>query len=374
MDPDAEITLLTRLPDRDRRRLGVTPLQRGILGVPGLLRAARRADLVIGGCGGLFQDDDSLLKMPYWALRLALIRPFAKRMVGLSIGAGPLHHMVSRIFARLALATLDLVSTRDALARDVLQPLTRKPVSIVPDPAFALRSAREDAARQALIDASVPVEKPMIGVAVRRWFHTDSNLVPHKYATRVGLYRNRGRTMMAAFIDSTARALNDVMETSDLHVVFMPTYNVDHENDAAVCEAIGAKLRPGSYTVVKFDDPAMYKAATGLMSVMLCGRMHPAILAASQGTPVVGMAYNQKFHGMFSMLAQNARCLCMAEFTLREDVALLAGILKESLQHPGRYRPDTRALERQTHSYIERLVTPPDCVRTQLPVPHPERN
>lgn len=357
--------MLTNRPRRDRQRLGIIPLKRGIFGLPGLARAARRADLVICGCGGLFQDDDSLLKMPYWALRLAFIRLFARRIVGLSIGAGPLDHAVSRLFGRLALMTLHSISVRDPLAKDVLQKLTRKTITVVPDPAFALQAASGSLGRNVLREAGIPADVRLVGVAVRRWFHTNSNFVPHKYAARLRLYRNRGRAQMASFVDSTARVLNNTIAGSAVHIVFMPTYNVDHENDAAVCQAIGEKLPPGSFTILDLDDPGLYKAVTANLSVMLCGRMHPAILAASAGTPVVGMAYNQKFFGMFSMLGQPQRCLCMTDFIHVDVIARLTAMLREAIDYPERFKPDTRALEQQTCRFIKSLIAPPAAVRAR---------
>jgi polysaccharide pyruvyl transferase WcaK-like protein len=373
IDPDIEISLLTNFPERDRLRLGIVALKRGVRGLPGLLRAARQSDVVLCGCGGLFQDDDSLLKMPYWALRLLLLRPFAKRIVGLSIGAGPLKHPMSRLFGRLALKALDPISVRDPLALDVLQPLTRKTITVVPDPAFMLHGAGADSARRLLKESGVPAGKRLIGVAVRRWFHTDSNLIPHKYATRLGLHRNRGRQMMSSFVACTTKVLCRMVEDANAHIVFLPTYNVDHENDAAVCRAVAEKLPQGSHTILELDDPALYKSLTGLLDVVLCGRMHPAILAASAGTPVVGMAYNQKFFGMFSLLGQRERCLCMKEFVLEEQTERLTAMLGEALADPDRFRPVTAGLERDSHAFIARFVPAKAVAPEPCALPHPQR-
>lgn len=348
--------MLTSCPERDSQRLGIIPLKRGWRGLGSLARAAHQADLVICGGGGLFQDDDSLLKMPYWAVRLAFLRLLAKRIAGFSIGAGPLRHPVSRLFGRLALQTLEPISVRDPLALAVLQPLTQKTVEVVPDPAFLLQPAGQSAARQLLLEAGVPSDKRLVGVSVRRWFHTNSNFIPHKHVTRLGLHRNRGKPMMSAFTKYIATALDDVADHLDAHIVFMPTYNVQHENDASVCEAIAERMRSDSFSMLSVDDPKLYKAITGLLSVMLCGRMHPAILAAGQGTPIVGLAYNQKSFGMFSLLGQGARCISMADLVRHEETARLVAMLREAIHQPARFKPDTSALEHQTEKFIEKLV------------------
>lgn len=354
----SEICLPSTMTERDRKGLGVVPIPRGIRGLPKLARAARAADLVVCGGGGLFQDDDSLLKMPYWALRLAAVRLLNDRIAGLSIGAGPLHHAISRAFARLALKTMQPVSVRDPLAQSVLQPLTRKPVELVPDPAFLLEPAEPDAARNALENAGVPLEgRPLVGVAPRRLFHLRSNLIPHKYASQLGLGRKRGASQMSAFTDDVASLLGELADAKNAHAVFMPTYNVRHENDLDVCEAVAAKMRTKDYSILQLDDAKLYKAVTGLLAVMLCGRMHAAILAAGMGTPIVGLAYNPKFQGTFTLLGQRERCIAAADFvTYRQRNRALA-MLAEAIDTPESFRPDTTELADATRLFIRNLLS-----------------
>ncbi len=354
--PDVKISLVTSNPVRDQSRLGISPIRRGVRGLPALLATARDADLVICGGGGLFQDDDSLAKMPYWALRLLLVRAFSRPIAGLSIGAGPLDHGISRFFARLALRTLDPISVRDALAAATLAPLTNQSVDVVPDPAFLLEPARQETARQALNDAGVPLDcTPLIGVAVRRWFHTRSNVIPHKYAVRLGLDRRRGRREMSAFIKNVAASLDRVAGQTGAHIVFMPTYNVGHENDLGVSEAIGIAMESRRHSILMLDDPALYKAVTGLLSVMLCGRMHPAILAAAQGTPVVGLRYNQKFAGTFALLDQPERCLAMTDLLDAGSIAKLSGLLEGAIVNPAAHRAQTIELEATARQFMARI-------------------
>jgi polysaccharide pyruvyl transferase WcaK-like protein len=370
--PDIHISLLTSHPERDSRRLGIAPLRRGLRSFLSLAKSVSQADLVICGGGGLFQDDDSLLKMPYWAFRLIVLRLLTRRIVGFAIGAGPLGHPLSRVACRLALNTLDPITARDGLAEAVLQPLTRRPVEIVPDPAFMLEAAPVSVATRLLVEAGVPLSKPIVGVAVRRWFHTASNLIPHKYAYRFGYARGRGEASMEKFRVCMTSALREVSAETGAHILFLPTYNVRHEDDAAVCEAIGLQLPPGSCTTLRLDDPALYKTVTGLVSVMLCGRMHPAILAASEGTPVIGLAYNQKFSGMFSLLGQEARCISMEDF-IAANAASVVAMLKDSIRHPQHYRPDTSKLKEETQEFIRWLVASPTAGETGASHPQAQR-
>jgi polysaccharide pyruvyl transferase WcaK-like protein len=355
--PGIEIALVTSRPGRDRQRLGILPVRRGFRGLGELIGAARRADLVICGGGGLFQDDDSLLKMPYWALRLIGLRLVNDRIAGLSIGAGPLDHPLSRAFARLALSVLDPVSVRDPPAQETLAPLTKQPVEVVPDPAFLLEPASRSDAEQALRDANVPRgPAPLIGVALRRWFHKNSSLVPHKHAARLGLAVNRGAKEMARFTGNVAAVLDAVAARTGCHVVFMPTYNVAHEDDRAVCDAVAAKMRSASVSMLELDDPKLYAAVAGLLAAMLAGRMHAAILAAARGTPIVGIAYNPKFRGMLELLGQPDRCLPIETFAEDRQPERAIAMLSEAVDAPARLRPDTAALAGSTRRFIERLA------------------
>lgn len=355
--PDIEIFLVTSRRRRDQSRLGITPVPRGWRGIPALLRAARAADFVIFGGGGLLQDDDSLIKVPYWTARLTLVRLFARRVEGLSIGAGPLDYRISRACAALALKSMHRVSVRDDIARTTLQSECSRKIDVVPDPAFLLAPASTELARNLLADAGIPLSpQPLIGVAARRWFHTQSDLIPHKLAGGLPWRKSRGRQKMAMLTQYIAAALDATISHTGAHVVFLPTYNVGHEADADVCRAIAARMQSGQRSVLIIDDPAVYKAVAAQMHVMLCGRMHPAILAAGGKVPIVGLAYNQKFRGTFRLLDQEHRCVELTDIVANGDFKSLAAMLTEAIDSPDGLRPDTASLERRTADYIESLL------------------
>jgi polysaccharide pyruvyl transferase WcaK-like protein len=136
-----------------------------------------------------------------------------------------------------------------------------------------------------------------------------------------------------------------------------------------VSEEIAAKLQSGSYSMLSINDPKLYKAVTGHLSVMLCGRMHPAILAAGMGTPVVGLSYNQKFSGMFELLGQGSRCLPMSDFVRNSETARLGSMLREAIRQPTVFRPDTKALERRTQQFVDALAGPASFLQTADSIP-----
>src|SRR5690606_19750385 len=99
--------------------------------------------------------------------------------------AGPLRSTLGRWSARLALACMERISVRDENARACLQPLTKTVVELVPDPALLLATYERDTA----LPEGMPSDDgtPIIGVALRQWFHHVQSFIPHKYAAKYRL-------------------------------------------------------------------------------------------------------------------------------------------------------------------------------------------
>jgi len=224
------------------------------------------------------------------------------------------------------------VSVRDDLARALSEGLTSKPVRTVPDPALTLPPASKADAARLLRSAGVPADgSPVVGVALRRWFHQRRTLIPHKYAVKYGLRRVGGAEPLTRMIALLAEALDRLVEEKEAHVLFMPTYNVAHEGDDRISDAVLDKMKTRRKSLIRISDPRIYKAVAGRLSVMLAGRMHAAIFAAAMGTPVVGLSYNQKFEGFFRLIESEDRLLEIEDFVRNERTGELTGLLSDEI-------------------------------------------
>jgi polysaccharide pyruvyl transferase CsaB len=355
--PDIELCVLSRDPQRAERDFGAKALRPGWRGMLAVWKAATRADLVLCGGGGLFQDDDSLAKMPYWGVRVALARIFARRVVGYALGVGPLDAASSRVFARLAFACMEQISVRDRRAQALAEALTARSVPLLPDPALVLRPAEADVARAWLRDKGVPLDgRPLIGVVTRRWFPPRARLLPHRLTSRLSIADPHDSVQGRALTTLLAQVLDRLVARLGAHVVFLPTYNARAEADARLCEQVRGHMTQSAAQVLLIDDAPLYKAVCGQLSVMLGGRMHPTILAASAGTPVVGLSYNQKFDGFFELIGAADRVLDVGSFVAEQRTddleAMVEAALRDGLAHPERIADLAATIRGFTHGLV----------------------
>jgi polysaccharide pyruvyl transferase WcaK-like protein len=308
-DPSVELSIVGS-PTASPALPGVSQvIPRGPGGLGALLRAAARASRILIAGGGLFQDDDSRVKMPYWAARIGLLKAFNPRIASLAIGAGPLDHAESRAAARIACAALTRVSVRDRCARDALAPCTTRPIEVVPDPAFMLEPVPVEEAVEHLKRLGFPPGKPLIAATIRRWFHSRGGFVPNAVKYGLGIEPRRDHARFEGMLGVVARSLEQLRHRLDADILLLPAYNAPHEEDDAACEALRWRLPGANVRLLRLADPRLYKALVGRASLVISARMHPLILAAGMGVPFVGLSYNRKFDGLYDLLGLAARSL-----------------------------------------------------------------
>ncbi len=353
--PGVHLTVVSGQRARAERDYGAKALARGPLGLLSLCAAAAQADLLLCGGGGLFHDDDSLVKMPYWALRLALLRPFCSRIVGYSLGVGPLDAASSRLFARMAFACMERVTVRDPGAQRTAQPLVDGPVEVVPDPALLLSPAPPEEVEAWLRERRVPLDgTPLVGVAPRRFFPPRRRLVPHKIRWRVS--RNLGGEGTRRLTTLYAEVLDRVVEDHAAYVLLLPTYAREHEGDIEVSRTILDQMKHRRGQVLVIEDPALYRGVAARLELMICGRMHASIFAAAAGTPVVTLAYNPKFHGFLELIGLSDRIVEIESLVRDGSTAELHRLIEEGLAGGGRRPEPVREAARLTRSFTASLV------------------
>lgn len=338
-------------------RVDVVP--KGVRGVPALRRIASESDLVLCGGGGLFQDDDSLVKVPYWYARVGLVSRHCPRVVGYSLGVGPLRSRVGRALARRAFARMERVSARDPLARRLAMEISGGSVELVPDPALLLAPADPGVSRARLRAAGVPLDgRPLLGLAPRRFFPPRSRLVPHAVRWQISPRYRRLSADSLRLAGRLASVLDDLIDRHRAHVVMLPSYARDREGDVQMSVEIRRRMRRDDASIAVIRDPSLYKGITGELELMIGGRLHPTIFAAACGTAIVGLAYNPKFRGFFRLMDLERRVLDVATFLEDDRREELRAMSDEELT--GEANPSARAAElaRAVERFVGSLLEP----------------
>jgi len=355
-EPGVAITIVSK----QRRPRGLPGLASVITPGPAsfaaLLAAARRQDLIVVGGGGLLQDDDSRIKVPYWASRLLALRVFQRNIVGFSLGVGPLDHAESRASARVICGLLNSVSVRDEFARDWLQRCSGRSIDVVPDPAFMLEPATEQDAIAYIRSLGLAPERPLLGVAVRGWFHARGGFVPRKVRFRLGIRDADRRIEREHFADSLAKEIGRIARRLGAGVLLLPSYRLPHEGDLEASEALAARIDSADVGLAKIDDPCLYKAVAGRLALMVAARMHPLIFAASMGVPVVGLAYNGKFEGAFRQLGMHEQLLDLGSVSNGVEPGWLEAPVQAAFAASRGSRDRTAALARRVREHTRALL------------------
>ncbi len=83
--------------------------------------------------------------------------------------------------------------------------------------------------------------------------------------------------------------------------------------------------------------------------------MHPTILAAAMGIPVVGLAYNPKFRGFFELLGRERFVMDVEEFVGNRAVSELVGLTTTALSE-GRDSDAAVSLCEQSRSMLREFL------------------
>jgi len=323
--PDARLFILSKTPERDAREFGATVLGRTPWALVRRFREVRRCHLAIWGGGQLLQDDSSRVKNPYWALILAWVRRVAGvRILGASLGIGPLATRWGRFWARAALRQLDHLIARDErsaqLARDVCGGLS---CEVAPDLAWFLPPLR--------IPDRTPGERPVlrVGIAVRRWFHLGRRWLP--YAWRRTQAGGRENDRFDQFLRNLAAALAVVSRAHPLTLQFFPMASAAWESDAELSDRVG-RLSGLPYEVLRLDGDAVdTRARLAGCDLMLSVRMHPALLALSQAVPTAAFNHVDKVHDLFCGLGMEGQCLPLESASAPDATPAIRELVEQTI-------------------------------------------
>ena len=271
------------------------------------VRHLRTVDLLlVPGTGVLDDMGQAPTQLPLDVLRWSLAaRLTGRRLLYLSIGAGPIHHPVSRRLMRAALRQSDLCSYRDEGSRT-----------------FMASIGRDTAADEVWPDLVFGLDRPVAPLRTG----------PGPETVALGIMDYRGwqgagaeaERIHAAYVAETV-ALTRALRGRGHPVRLVVGDDADLPTADAVVAAVGdpAVLLCRS---AAFDDVL---AALAPADVIVAARFHNLVAALLTGIPAVSISYAAKNDQLLASVGLGSMCTHVDRFTADEVLGLLDAVLAD---------------------------------------------
>jgi len=297
--PDIGITVLSATPQLTAELDGVRAVPR--YNLFSLWREIGQADVLISGGGTLFQDVTGRRSFFYYLGLIVLAKMRGKKIMVFAQGFGPLRKKFNRWLAGLVLDRVELITVRDEDSLHQLKALGIKtpPVHLTGDPTGSLGPADKAEGRKLLGLEGIPLDKPLLGVAVRSLTsqpELDDELCRH-----------------------LAAGLDRLVVQSGLRPVFLLFQCPEDMRETAKVMAL---MKERAEVVFKICRPEEMCALFTQFELVVALRLHALIFAALSNVPLLGLAYDPKVKAFMTSLGQP----CIALKAANKIGHLLAGI------------------------------------------------
>jgi len=279
--------------------------------------------------GDSFSDIYGIYRFRFIVIFKWLVIFFGKPLILLPQTYGPFKSRIAKSIARYILRRAQIILSRDKAGVDYLRSILdskdfTKKVRFVPDVAFVLDSRKpEHFAIYPSADIrgqnSIVVGLNVSGLLLSGGY-TEDNMF--------GLKADY-RTLVQDIVKM-------LMEDENVVVLLVPhmfpqaVYKVESDPDA--CLKIyewSRKIYPGRIFLVKGEyDHGEIKYIIGTCDLFVGSRMHSCIAALSQCIPAVGIAYSEKFYGVFESIGL-ADCVVDARTCAKDELLKNIGLVFE---------------------------------------------
>ncbi len=282
-----------------------------------------RSDLLISGGGSLLQDTTSLRSLLYylWVARMAL--NLRRPVMFYAQGLGPLRRRMARWLVRSIANRVEYITVRDEPSARLLRSIgvSKPPIEVTADPAFALQPAPEEAIAACWrSDIEHPERKHRVGVSLRPWGDNAS-----------------------AHAEHCATMVRAIEERTGCEIVLIPMQvpgDLTFSNDVARTAG-----RP--YSIANnLCTPAALLGLVGQMDVVVAMRLHALIFAARMGVPPFALAYDPKVESLMRSLELAESVAPWTGFSASDVAEQVGTMLSERASRSADLLRRARSLER----------------------------
>jgi polysaccharide pyruvyl transferase CsaB len=286
--PELEVCVVSGDPLETRASHGVSAVT--FTDLAGIRDAAERADLLILGGGGLFQDhwpfEPATILTPhhlgiaFYAGVPVLATLLDKPLMIYAVGVGPLFSDAARAFTRAAIDQAQVVTVRDAGSLALLEGLGLDPARLrqSADPAFRLVPSSPECVEVILrAEGLADLPRPWAAVALRHW---DLGVRPPEWESAV------------------ARALDEFADRTGGSIAFVPFQQLTGGilDDAVVMERVAGRMRHAGRTRLLQGGyrPADVAGVLGACDIVVGMRLHAVVFGITTAVPTIGLVYDPK--------------------------------------------------------------------------------
>jgi polysaccharide pyruvyl transferase WcaK-like protein len=276
-----------------------------------IFKSINEMDLIGSIAGGdSFSDIYGLNRLVYISLIPILILLFEKPLVLLPQTIGPFEGPIAKIIARNILKRAKMILPRDTLSSITVQKLLKGKCNNVKtcyDVGFLLKPQ--------ILQERIPKwltnrnsEFPLIGLNVSGLLYIGGYTRGNMFSLKID-YRQLIYHLILHFLNNRTAQI--------MLVPHVFGEGKDSESDLYACREIFHKLspqqRPRVHVLDAEYDQYEMKALIGKCDFFIGSRMHACIASLSQCIPAVGLAYSQKFRGVFASIGMEMQVIDLRE-------------------------------------------------------------
>ncbi len=335
----AKIVAFSKTPEETERAHGIASVDR--MSLSAMRQVLKESDLLISGGGSLLQDTTSVRSLVYylWVARLAYSQGVP--VMFYAQGIGPLRRNVSRRLVRIVANRAACLTVRDEPSAQLLESLgiPRKRLEVTADPAFALTPARSALVENVIKQEGLPLDSPMIAVALRPW-------------------GGIGESPVQAYAD----LLMELRAQCNCRVLMLPMHTPhDTAFSEQVVELTGT---PQEFPILRGNySPEILLGLTARMQAVVAMRLHALIFAARTAVPPFALSYDPKVQSLMNGLGFSECVESWRGFDAPETAARVAAMLTDRARYVHELEVQIPDLERRALRNAEMALSV--CHNTQ---------
>ncbi len=325
--PYLNIMVLSKRPGETGETYGVESYPR--MNLPQVVKAIKKADLVVFGGGSLLQDATSLRSLIYYLSVIELSHMLNKPVLIYANGIGPINSQIGRMLTKHTLSHVQAITVRDSESREELRQIgISKQVQVTADPAFLLNPSPNEVVDSILEDHGINHSSKIVWVALRRinaptWFQRQ-------------------------LVDLIAWLREENFE---------PCFFAMQERDLKIAENLNQKLRSVNQKPMGMISNISPEDALGILGkgeFCLGMRLHTLILSARVQVPFMGIEIDPKI-GAF---CRTADCPVLPHpaktpnFDLKSEFGNLIKNKMQLITLLGQKLPDFHSLARENINIV----------------------